>query len=769
MVIHIKYKFLFFTALLSIAGFLPVKAQVRPDVQEQGLLAALPVSNDTAKIKILLDLAGHLVNNRRTKAEVKKANAYCIQALSLAFKLKDETAKSLVWKELADINQDSEDYRRRLAAEKALKEARKNHDSKLEAAAQLEKAISYSHNTEGITQAEKECSKAINILKATAPGSLLYAKSLRLEGVLHANLAHAELSLKELDLALRIAKNNHVDSLQSYYAAYVVTYQNLRNFKEVFRYSLLALKFAEKYRDTAICFDQYTVLAYYYSRSSNIGKEISYLLKARSNLNAKKNTNYAVYIAAALGHAYNQISQYAEAVKILKEGHRKGSYEEDEYYPDVLAELLNSYLNLKQYDDAWKVYHILKNGTSPPQSNIANFIHNMNHDIGSLTAMTRLTIKTHQLALAKINLELLRNRITTMYPVLENLMPYEYLAFQMDSINGNISGALQHFQLYKKYNDSLTREGNARDISQLQLEYETEKKDEDIALKTRNISLLERQSRLQQQAIKSEAMVKNLSVAGIAMLSLLLVISVNRYRIKQRSLIQISAAHRELGEQKEEINTQNESLKQLLEERDWLLKEIHHRVKNNLQIVISLLNSQLANIKDVAAKNVIRESQLRMHSISLIHQKLYQNDNITLINMGEYVRSLVAHLQDSFGTHSRIDFSIQSTNLSLDVSQAVPLGLILNESITNAIKYAFTDRTVKGRISISMDQDQSVLTVKIADNGKGMPTEIDPKNTSSLGMSLIAGLTRQLKGEVRLYNDQGFHINITIPVDSRYK
>ena len=127
----------------------------------------------------------------------------------------------------------------------------------------------------------------------------------------------------------------------------------------------------------------------------------------------------------------------------------------------------------------------------------------------------------------------------------------------------------------------------------------------------------------------------------------------------------------------------------LLKDKEWLIKEVHHRVKNNLQMVISLLNSQSIYLNDEAAVVAIQESQRRMHAMSLIHQKLYQSENVGVIDMRAYINEFISYLKDIFETGSSIRFEQDVDPIKLDVGQAVPVGLILNEVITNSIKYAF--------------------------------------------------------------------------------
>ena len=182
--------------------------------------------------------------------------------------------------------------------------------------------------------------------------------------------------------------------------------------------------------------------------------------------------------------------------------------------------------------------------------------------------------------------------------------------------------------------------------------------------------------------------------------------------------------------------------------------------QNILQIVISLLNTQSAYLHNQDALDAIRNSQHRMHAMSLIHQKLYQSDNMSAIDMSVYIRELVEYLEESFQQDKSVVMTMEVSPVKLDVSQAVPLGLILNEAISNSIKHAFLEAG-NGRVDIMLrpvENDQYLLC--IADNGSGLPDGFDPYNTSSLGMSLMQGLTQQLEGEFSLKNENGLKVCI---------
>jgi two-component sensor histidine kinase len=201
-----------------------------------------------------------------------------------------------------------------------------------------------------------------------------------------------------------------------------------------------------------------------------------------------------------------------------------------------------------------------------------------------------------------------------------------------------------------------------------------------------------------------------------------------------------------------------------LKEKEVLLKEIHHRVKNNLQVISSLLNLQAANVADPRALEQLRESQNRIRSMALIHERLYQSDNLARIDFGEYVRSLVGYLVRSYAIPA-VNVNVTVKNVSLPVNSAIPCGLIINELLSNALKYAFPGgRSGDVAIRLEMTPERSaVLTVQ--DNGVGLPRDVDFQNTTTLGLQLVNTLSKQLNGVIGLIRDRGTTFSIIFPVE----
>lgn len=203
-------------------------------------------------------------------------------------------------------------------------------------------------------------------------------------------------------------------------------------------------------------------------------------------------------------------------------------------------------------------------------------------------------------------------------------------------------------------------------------------------------------------------------------------------------------------------------LRASLKEKEVLLQEIHHRVKNNMQIIISLIRLQSSEIKDQRDLELFKRTQDRIHSMALIHEKLYQSQDFARVNFAKYLESFVVHL---FHTYS-IDPKLIKLNLDLeeiktDINRAIPLGLILNELVSNAFKHAFPEGR-KGEVSISLKGDgkkgESTLVVK--DNGVGIPEQMDIKNPQTLGLQLVKDLVKQIKGKLSIRKESGTEIEV---------
>ncbi|QLE44524.1 PAS domain S-box protein [Nostoc sp. C052] len=218
------------------------------------------------------------------------------------------------------------------------------------------------------------------------------------------------------------------------------------------------------------------------------------------------------------------------------------------------------------------------------------------------------------------------------------------------------------------------------------------------------------------------------------------------------------AIQQDITEQKQA----EEKIKASLKEKEVLLKEIHHRVKNNLGIVSSLLQMQCRRTQDSVVTAILRDSQNRIASIALVHEKLYRSQDLADIDFAQYIPDLTTHLFDSYNvSSSKIKLKIQVDNASLDIETAIPCGLIINELVSNALKYAFIGNR-GGEIQVKFfQQSDRTSTLIIRDDGVGLPENFDSKKAKTLGITLVQGLVKQLRGKLEIDSQQGTQFKIT--------
>ena len=310
-------------------------------------------------------------------------------------------------------------------------------------------------------------------------------------------------------------------------------------------------------------------------------------------------------------------------------------------------------------------------------------------------------------------------------------LPYQLKTIQLQETGGDISnlsenyghastiyehlGDYQSALLYQKkalqMRDSTASLQSDAEISKLRTQYETEKKEATIAV--------------QEQQISQQQLVQWLGIGVVVLLGSLLFFGYRSYRIRTRS---------------------NRLLATKNAENELLLKEIHHRVKNNLEVVSSLLALQSAQIDDPGIKDAMQEGQNRVQSIGIVHQKLYQRDNLAAIEMKDYFLHLSESILDSFGAEDRVTVECAMNQLDVDVDTAVPLGLIVNELLTNTLKYAFPDGR-KGVVRIKLEKNAAGnLHLEVTDNGIG---KSGATQGTGFGGQLVGLLTRQLNGSMR--------------------
>ncbi len=224
--------------------------------------------------------------------------------------------------------------------------------------------------------------------------------------------------------------------------------------------------------------------------------------------------------------------------------------------------------------------------------------------------------------------------------------------------------------------------------------------------------------------------------------------------VKTNEDLQIEIAERRRAE---------ERITASLHEKEILLREIHHRVKNNLQVISSLLSLQAGHVGAPQVRTLLQDSQNRIRSMVLVHEKLYQSENLAQVDFAEYVRGLAVSLLGSCGADARgIALKVEADDVFLGIDEAVPCGLILNELVSNALKHAFPDGR-RGEIWIGLSENGArQVTLTVGDDGVGLPRGLDFRATESLGLQLVTTLMGQLGGEISLAGGRGTEFKITV-------
>ena len=556
-----------------------------------------------------------------------------------------------------------------------------------------------------------------------------------------------ERAIEVLKRAVAVYDSIHYPYLQEVYGLIGRNYIALGNHRQALQYELLALKTAEAVKDSSmgLC-EIFNNLAMLYRDLEQYEQSNSYSKAALQVAEKHDDSHTIILLRASIAAGFTSLSP-EEQIKFLEsvpEKYLRPTNDDDRVM--LVLPWIRAYHENNQPEKAQYYCNLLLKILSK-----GNVDETLQSNAYRIIAVHYMKLKNYTAA---------RKYLSKNIPLARSIGAYRESAdllywYQIDSAQGRYKDAFSHLIRYKTISDSVFNATKTKQFQQLEIEYETGKKQDSIKLKDKDISFLTQKNSLQQANLDQANLIRNVTIALVVLALIIITLLYRQYRSKQKSSNLISR--------------KNEQLQHYLSEKEWLLKEIHHRVKNNLQIVISLLNSQSAYIDNDVALTAIHDSQHRVHAMSLIHQKLYGSENVSSIDVSVYVRELVSYLADSFDTGQRIRFELKIEPLEMDVSQAVPLGLILNEAITNSIKYAFPDGR-NGVISISLSKtDLHHYLLTISDNGIGMPAGFDNKKPGSLGMSLMKGLSEDLDGNFSIENNNGTAIKISFMHDMGIK
>ncbi|MHA7841869.1 MAG: sensor histidine kinase [Winogradskyella sp.] len=543
-----------------------------------------------------------------------------------------------------------------------------------------------------------------------------------------------------------------------FYNKYIGYLIRINSTSKALKLSDIAIQLSEKFQFDRFNFEYSQIKSYGYLVTSKLDSALEYANKAEklvtNNSTLLGRYHYKVFLLRAeieilLGNEEQGSLEYENAVKSLE------PYPDDKNNAYVLATVAlhfkttKNYLKHAYYSQKLKAYYLRNGGYNNPKThlNISSFLEFEDSEdqlealkkaIGnsaksSLTLEQRLHLNDLAEGLIKANKPKEAIQYLEYYvkdndtiPIIHKLLSYQLLEEAYSQIN-DCNNTLEAARIKASLIDSLRTQKMIVEIADSKVKYETEKKEAQL-----KFLKLEKEKENQK---------KNLfTIIGILVF---IVFTVIIYFLRKNAM------------KSKLLSEQNKLLERTVDEKNILLKEIHHRVKNSFQIVSSLLYLQSENIEDKEAKLAIKEAENRVRSMVLVHQKLYSKDELVGINTEEYFGDLV---RDIFESHQfktvPIAYELDVEPLVLDIETITPLGLILNELIVNTLKHAFKVVDEKSKLAINLHHENEALVLKVKDNGSGFEGEIKP---NSFGIKLIKALSKKLKATIDYHSkpDEG--------------
>ena len=513
-------------------------------------------------------------------------------------------------------------------------------------------------------------------------------------------------------------------------------------------YGLKAASIQESHGNIGLSERPYDNLGKVYAELNSNDLALQYFQKAISILQSKDTVVYGE-ILKNITQLLLRMGRPGEALAVVDKVVTPRNFD-DPYDRETLKEIYgNCYLALGQYNAAEKNYLERYDAVARLNDKVELLI--------ASVPLAKLYIKIGEYSKAFFYLNKLASDTSKGLVPISVQRDVQYMLYQADSAGGNYRSAISHIKSYKLLNDSIFNTTKNRQIEELKVQYETVKKDQ-------RIQLLIDQSALKNAALQRTLFIRNVSLAGAVLMVVLLLLVYSRYRNKRKNNIILQKQKNIIRQNNLDLQLLNAQQHKLLAEKEWLMKEVHHRVKNNLQIIISLLNAQAESLENPFALNAIIESRERMQAMALIHQRLYLSNENTLINMRCYIREMVDYLDSGFSDAGNISFQVAVEDVGLDITQVVPLGLMINEAITNAVKYAFPGGRAGVINIILLHTTPDTMLMSISDNGVGFPDDSAIGEGNSFGIQLMRLFAEQLEGQLSFKNDQGVSISLVFKV-----
>ncbi len=504
------------------------------------------------------------------------------------------------------------------------------------------------------------------------------------------------------------------------------TYYALGEYNKAMDIFLETEQYFEAQKDTTILANVYNGMA---AASENSGSDtltLKYFTQAYKLFNAKGDERRSGMALNNMANIYVNRKAYDQAIPLLETALEKVQKSQlTEYKALIGNNLANAYKEANKLDSADSLYNLVLSQINEVDDSY-NYIY-ASRGLGEIE-MLRNNFPAALKHLEKArDLSKENNFVTNQDEVLYSL----YMVYNQ---TGQYKKAVETLHNYTALRDSVFTAEKDKNLTEALQKYDAAKKDKELA---------ETQLQLERESLKK----RNFLIISLAAIALAAIALWFLY-FKSRT-------NRKLEEQKNIIQKS-------LQEKELLLKEIHHRVKNNLQVISSLLNLQSRTIQDQQAKNAIREGQNRVKSMALIHQNLYQTEHMTSMEVGDYIGKLGQSLFDSYNVDpEKVSFNMETEPLHLDVDTLIPIGLILNELLSNALKHAFPEDST-GEIKVTFKKQTDDLVLSVQDNGVGYSATNPTHKKKSFGMTLIDAFSEKLNAAVEVLEQNGTAINIYI-------
>lgn len=460
-------------------------------------------------------------------------------------------------------------------------------------------------------------------------------------------------------------------------------------------------------KDTTVMGNFYNDMGVHFNRANNLDSAVFYFNKAKAIVDAKGK--------------YDPNKTYYDFFSGLIDGNIASALAKRKRYKEAIPPLKKD------------IYYSLKAKNLLSAANSYNLI-----------AECFLELKEYNLARKYIDsCKPLIAEVEELSPTLSNmLVEAKYYKY-----TGNLNKAAEFYDKYIHFKDSITKTDNESKLINQQVSFELYQKESLLVEKEKIIQ----KNKLHNEHQKAQRSYLLLGIAVLVFVILLLVINTQMNKRRQGELF-IKNKH---------IIQQKTAIESALKEKEFLIKEIHHRVKNNLQIISSMLNLQAETIDDAAAKEVLQESRLRINSMALIHQLLYSKNNMLNVSISDYLNTLLSQIEKSYNNVSgNIVTDLKCDAVNIDLDTAIPLGLIVNELVTNSYKHAFK-QSESGMINVVFRKNEAdnTYSLSVRDNGKGF--DATKLKNNSLGMELIQMLAEQLNSKMVFKNENGTLAEIT--------